>query len=91
MESRKIESRIIRKKKTKTVKRRPIRILWSKVMVLSTTMRQNLLALARFGSGRYADDGNGDGANETLFIDASVVESVAPVVVVLRRAPKILE
>ena len=85
MESIKSESRIARKKKTKTVRRTPIKILWSMVMVLSTTIRQNLFVLARFCPGRYNDDGNGDGANETLFIDAIVVESVAPVVIVLRR------
>ena len=85
MESMKSESRMARKKKTKTVRRTPIKILWSMVMVLSTTIRQNLFALALFCPGRYNDDGNGDGANETLFIDAIVVESVAPVVIVLRR------
>ncbi len=38
------------------------------------------------------DDGNGTGAKETLFIDANVVDSVAPVapVPVVPRRPKML-
>lgn len=39
------------KKNRKTTMRSPIRIRWSIVTVLSTTMRQNLLAAARFELG----------------------------------------
>ena len=67
----------------KTVSRSPIKILLSILMVLSTTIRQNLFAIARLGLGLGLDD---EGAKLTDFIDVTVVVSVHPVPVVLRRS-----
>ena len=80
------------KKRRNTARSKDIKIRWSMVIVLSTTMRQNRFDLTRFSFGRDDDDDaeNDAGAKETLFIDASVVESVAPVPVVPRR-PKMLK
>ena len=65
----------------KTVSRSPIKILLSILMVLSTTIRQNLFAIALLGLG--LDD---EGAKLTDFIDVTVVVSVHPVPVVFRRS-----
>ena len=74
---------MLMKKRRKTVRRSPIKIRWSTLILLSTTMRQNLLAVARFGLGV---DIEGLGAEKlTDFIDVTVVVSVPPVPVVLRR------
>ena len=66
------------------MRRSPIKILLSILMVLSTTIRQNLLAIARLGLGL---DNEGLGAAKlTDFTDVTVVVSVPPVPVVLRRS-----
>jgi hypothetical protein len=54
-------------------------------MVLSTTMRQNLLAVARLGFGLVDKEGLG-APKLTDFIDVTVVVSVWPVPLVLRRS-----
>ena len=80
-----IDKRIVKKKRMKTAKSKLIRIRWSIVIVLSTTIRQNLFGLARLLSGNDESFWFGK-AKLTLFIDSNVVVSVALVPVVFRRS-----